>query len=381
MTAVSSTGAATGGAAEAERVAPGALGNLIGEILRRDGCSEAEADAVAGHLVDATATGHDSHGVIRTPRYHRWIGEGVMRPRTDPKVLLDTGPFVQLDGCFGVGQYLAGEGLKIALERCAGHGMALLAMRNAGHVGRLGAYAEAACARGFVSVQFVNVAGGRLVAPFGAAEKAVSTAPVAVGVPNGEGDDFLLDFSTAVVAEGKALVAAQGGRSLPPDALITGDGQRTSDPEALYGASIRTGMPDARAGQGALRAMGEHKGSGLALACELLAGALTGGGTSGPTAHPFGNGWLLLLVDPARLDNPLGFASEVSGFVDWVRGLKTDAEAERVLIPGDKERATRADRLARGLPVPAPVLKEILAVAGALSIPVTREDLTVQPVA
>ena len=375
MTVQSGSQAEAADPTKATRVAPAALRDLIAEILRRDGCSDGEATTVADHLVDATATGHDSHGVIRTPRYHAWIGDGTLRPRTAPEIKIDTGPLVQIDGCHGIGQWLAGEALTIALERCAAHGMALVAMRNAGHIGRLGAYAERACAHGFVSVQFVNVAGGRLVAPFGASEKALSTAPVAVGVPNGE-TDFILDFSTAVVAEGKALVAAQGGKALPPDALIRADGQRTSDPEALYGESIRTSVPDARAGTGALRAMGEHKGSGLALACELLAGALTGGGASGPDAHTFGNGWLLLLVDPARLDNPLGFGAEVSSFIDWVHGLRPDAETERVLVPGDKERATRAERMAEGLPVPVAVLDAILGVARDLSIPVDHAALT-----
>lgn len=377
MAAVTDAGAPAG-AAMAERVAPDALEALIAEIMRRDGCTDEEARAVASHLVDATATGHDSHGVIRTPRYHHWIGSGVLRPRTEPLVLLDTGPFLQLDGGFGMGQWLATRALDMALGRCAEHGMALLAMRNGGHIGRLGAYAETACARGIVSVQFVNVAGGRLVAPFGAAEKAISTAPMAVGVPNGEGDDFILDFSTAVVAEGKALVAAQGGKPLPEGAVIGPDGKRTSDPAVIYGDSIHTSVPDPRAGPGALRAMGEHKGSGLALACELLAGALTGGGTSGPAKHPFGNGWLLLLMDPARLDNPLGFAEEVAAFIGFVRGLKTDADTERVLIPGDKERAIRAERRANGLPLPPQVLREILAIADALSIAVTREDLAMR---
>ena len=370
--------AETGVRGDDERVAPDALRSLIGEIMRRDGCGDEEADAVAHHLVDATLTGHDSHGVIRTPRYHHWIASGVLKPGASVEVLLDTGPLLQLDGGSGMGQWVARQGLAMGLERCAAHGMALVAMRRGGHIGRLGAYAEEAGARGIVSIQFVNVAGGRLVAPFGAAQKALSTAPMAVGVPHGEGDDFILDFSTAVVAEGKALVAAQGGKALPEGALIGPDGRRTSDPAVLYGDTIGTSVPDPRAGAGALRAMGEHKGSGLALACEILAGALTGGGASGPAPHPFGNGWLLVLVDPARLDNPLGFGAEVADFIAWVRGLTPDAETGRVLIPGDKERASRAERLANGLPVPQPVLREILAVADALGIGVDRRDLLVR---
>jgi uncharacterized oxidoreductase len=361
----------------AGRVSPHALTALITAIMKADGCTDAEAAAVAGHLVDATATGHDSHGVIRTPRYHHWIATGTLKPNTHLTILADTGPLLQLDGGCGIGQWLAGEAVDMAIERARRHGLSLVAMRRAGHIGRLGAYAETACAAGLVSLQFANVAGSRLVAPFGAAERALSTAPVAIGVPNAGSDDFILDFSTAVVAEGKALVAAQGGKPLPADALVRPDGQRTADPATLYGDTITTAIPDAKGGTGAIRAMGEHKGSGLALACELLAGALTGNGTSAPHEYPFSNGWFAVFVDPARLDNPIGFPAEVAAFIDGVRGLRPDARTDEVLIPGDKERRTRAERMRNGLPLPEPVLKEILSVADTLSLGVTREDLLV----
>jgi uncharacterized oxidoreductase len=359
----------------AVRVSPEAIRRLIVAIMEKDGCSEAEAVAVADHLVDATATGHDSHGVIRVPRYHAWTVSGTMRPRTAPRVLVDAGSLIQLDGCGGVGQWLANEALAMGVERARALGLSLVALRRAGHIGRLGAYAEAAAREGLVSIQLVNATDARLVAPFGAAEKALSTAPVSVGVPNPDGGDFILDFATSVVAEGKVLVAAQGGKALPAESLIDSAGRRTADPEALYGDSIRTGLPDGRSGPGAIRAMGEHKGSGLALACELLAGALTGNGTSVPPDRGFGNGWLLVLVDPARLDNPYGFSAEVASFVDSVRGLRPDAVTERVIIPGDKERATRAERLRNGLPLPERVLNEILTVAGGLSLGATRAEL------
>lgn len=332
---------------------PGPLADLLAAILEADGCADEEARIVADHLVDASLRGHDSHGVIRILRYHQWLGTGRIKANRPLRVISDAGPLVHLDGQDGMGQRLAREATDLGIARAREHGLALIALRRAGHVGRLGAYAERACAAGLVSIQFANVAGSRLVAPFGSAGRAISTAPVAVGVPNGDGDDFILDFATSLVAEGKALVAGRGGKPLPGDALIGGDGKRTGDPRALYGDTLDGDVPDPRAGPGALRAMGEHKGSGLAMACELLAGALTGNGSNGPTDHPFGNGLLAIFVRPASLDDLGGFGREVADYVAFVRGLPPEAGADRVFAPGDPERERLAHRLAHGLPVPA----------------------------
>ncbi|MEX2519892.1 MAG: Ldh family oxidoreductase [Paracoccaceae bacterium] len=347
---------------------PEPLANLLAAILEIDGCAAPEARIVADHLVDASMRGHDSHGVIRLARYHHWLGTGQINANRELRVISDTGPLVHLDGQGGMGQRLAVEATEIGVARAKTHGLALVAMRRAGHVGRIGAYAEQACAAGLISIHFVNVAGSRLVAPFGSAGRAISTAPVTIGVPHGEGDDFILDFATSSVAEGKALVAGRGGKPLPADALIDGDGRRSSDPRALYGDTLDSEVPDPRGGAGALRTMGEHKGSGLALACELLAGALTGNGTNGPTDHPFGNGMLSIFVRPAALDDLGGFAREVADYVAYVRELPPEAGVDRVRTPGEPERERLAHRRAHGLPVPGPVVDGIAEIAARLGL-------------
>ena len=347
---------------------PARLSELLAAILQADGCNAGEARIVADHLVEASLRGHDSHGVIRILRYHQWLGTGRIKANMALKTISDTGSMVHLDGQDGMGQRLAVEATELAIARAKEHGLAMVALRRAGHVGRLGAYAEQACAAGLVSIHFVNVAGSRLVAPFGAAGRAISTAPIAIGVPHGDGDDFVLDFATSLVAEGKALVAGQGGKPLPVDALIGGDGQRTSDPHALYGETLDSRVPDPRAGHGALRTMGDHKGSGLALACELLAGAMTGNGTNGPTDHPFGNGMLSILIRPASLDDLGGFGREVSDYIAYVRDLPAEAGVDRVRIPGDPERERHAHRRQNGLPLPGPVAAGIAEIATQLGL-------------
>lgn len=363
----------------AVRLQPAATVALLRDILRADGCSQEEAAAVAHHLVDATLCGHDSHGVIRIVRYHEWLKNGTIHARTPLKVLTDAGPLLQLDGQSGMGQWLGREATLMGIERAQKSGTALITMRRAGHMGRLGAYAELACVAGVVSVQFANVAGSCLVAPFGAAERRISTAPIAIGVPNGGEDDFILDFATSLVAEGKALVAAKGGKPLPQSALVDEQGHLTADPYALYGESLKTPSPNPRVGAGALRTMGEHKGSGLALACELLAGALTGNGTNG-TPTPFGNGWFALFLDPARLGNG-AIAREIADYVAAVREAEPAVGIDRVRIPGDIERETRAERRAAGIPLSSEVVDAILSVAKELTLGVSCHDLLVNATA
>jgi len=178
--------------------------------------------------------------------------------------------------------------------------------------------------------------------------------------------------------EGKALVAGSGGKPLPDDALVDAEGRTTGDPRVLYGDSLDTPNPDPLVGPGALRAMGDHKGSGLALACELLAGALTGNGANGPGEKKFGNGLLSIILDPETFDDRGGFGREVADYLDFVHSSPPAAGVDKVLIPGDKERMLRAERTANGLPMPEPVLAGILAVADELGLGVGRDELVLR---
>ena len=324
------------------------LSALVTRIFAQEGASTEEAERIATNLVDTNLAGHDSHGVVRVPRYVQYARDGHVRYGGRAETITDTGALLLLDGGFGFGQSLGHEVVARGVARAREHGAAVVALRRAGHLGRIGAWAEAAAAAGIVSVHFVNVGRSALVAPFGGAERRMSTAPVCVGVPDGE-TPFVLDFATSRVAEGKALVALSGGSPVPDGALVDGEGHLTADPHALYGDVAPGTVPDPRGGPGALVAMGEHKGSGLALACELLAGALTGSGTTGPGEGAY-NGWLAVFLDPGRLDD--GWAGAVADYVDWVRAARPAAGHDHVLVPGDKERATRAERLRSGVPLP-----------------------------
>lgn len=357
------------------RIDPVILETAIKGILLADRCTADEAAEVARHLVEASLSGHDSHGVIRIIRYHGWLKDGTINAATPLNVLLDSGVMLHLDGNDGMGQWLAREATAMGIARAREQGIGFVALRRAGHLGRAGAYAEQACAAGLVSIHFVNVGGSLLVAPFGTARRCAGTNPIAIGIPDADGDDFILDFATSLVAEGKALVAGTGGKPLPADALSDAEGRPTGDPRVLYGNSLDTGQPDPHEGSGALRAMGDHKGSGLALACELLAGALTGNGTNGTGDRPFGNGMLSIFIDPVRFDDLGGFGAEISDYLAFVRSSPPAPGTEQVLAPGDKERATRTERSRNGLPMTPAILDGISAILGETGVGIGRDDL------
>jgi len=327
------------------------LQRLVRDIFTAADCPLAEAERIALYLVKANLAGHDSHGVVRVQRYIQMKAEGLIHGGREAKVVVSTPVLAVVDGQFGFGQTVAPRAVEIGVEKCKAMGLAAVALRNAGHIGRVADWAEMAAQQGLVSVHFVNAAGSVLVAPFGSVERRFSTAPYCVGVPVSGREPVVLDFATSLVAEGKVLVASQGGKPIPKDALIGPDGRPSDDAMLLYGDYRASGKRDIKQGQGALRTFGEHKGSGLALMCELLGGALTGNSCATP-GRPCANGMLSIYIDPQRLDPDGMFPPEVVRYVDFVKAAKPAPPASETLLPGEPEARTRAQRLAQGVPLP-----------------------------
>ena len=333
------------------RIAAPDLERCVGEIFAASSCASHEALRIARYLVRANLAGHDSHGVVRVARYLGLQRDGKLHPNKQPEVVLDTPALAVVDAHFGYGQTAAPFAVECGIAKCRASGLSAVALRNSGHVGRAADWAEMAAEAGLVSIHFVNAAGSVLVAPFGSTERRFSTAPFAVGVPLPGRSPILLDFATSVVAEGKVFVASQGGKPVPADSLIGPDGVKSGDPHVLYGDYGNDGKRDIRGGKGALRAFGEHKGSGLALACEVLAGALTGNGCASDK-RPFANGMLSIYIDPAKIDPEQFFPEEAAAYVAHVKAARTIEPGGETLIPGEPEERTRAQRLEEGIPLP-----------------------------
>jgi hydroxycarboxylate dehydrogenase B len=319
---------------------------------------------VAENLVMANLSGHDSHGVGMMPRYVEALLEGGLHANRKPEVKVDAGALLVLDGRAGYGQSIGREAISMAIARAKQHGTSITALGNSHHLGRIGHWAEMAVAEGLVSMHFVNVRSFVRVAPFGGADRRFGTNPVCIGIPLPGEAPFVLDMATSAVAQGKLRVAHNKRARIPAGWLIDDRGNPTDDPR--FGV-----VPPL----GAMLCFGEHKGYGLAVACELLGGALTGGGADAyenKTQRRVLNGMLSILIDPARLGTQEAFRKDAREFLAWLRASRPAPGGDRVRIAGEPERETRAQRLKQGIPVDDETWKEILAAGAKLKLPAEK---------
>jgi hydroxycarboxylate dehydrogenase B len=337
----------------------GELTNQCAAILRAGGSHEEEARRVAENLVLANLSGHDSHGVGMVPRYVESILEGGLQPNAHAKVNVDLNSLLALDGQRGYGQVVGEEAMELAMARAAQTGSCVMTLGNAHHLGRIGQFAEMAVAQGLVSIHFVNVLSRPTVAPWGGSDGRFGTNPCCIGIPLPGEEPFVLDFATSRVAQGKMRVAHNEGRTVDPGLLIDEHGQPTTNPGVVV-------VPQSNGLLGALLTFGEYKGYGLAVACELLGGALTGGGTwhkALTTSRAVYNGMLTIVIDPRKLGTQEAFAAESKAFVDWVRQSPVAQGHDAVMLAGAPERRARAQRLQGGISVDDTTWSEITAAA------------------
>ena len=340
------------------------LNDAVRLVVRGFGSSDDEVDAVAGNLIEANLRGHDSHGIGMLPRYAEAFLEGGLKPNAHVRTLLDAGALLRLDGQAGFGQTIGREAMALGIERAWASGSCIVALGNSHHLGRIGAWAEQAAAAGLVSIHFVNVIARGIVAPYGGADARFGTNPFCAGVPLSGRDPVILDFATSMIAQGKTRVALNKGEQVAPDCLIDDQGRPTREPRYSV-------IPPF----GALLTFGGHKGSGLAMMCELLGGALAAGMTqrdNDASQRRVLNGMLSVLIDPAALTDRAAFEAEALAFIDWVKASPAREGFGAVQMAGEPERASRARRSAEGVPVDGTTWQEILGAAQKLGVEAVR---------
>ncbi len=345
-------------------IAADALTRFAEAIIAGTGSQPAEAKEVAVHLVEANLKGHDSHGVGMIPSYVKNANAACCKPNQHVKLVSEIGPIAVFDGQMGYGQVIAREATEWAIAKAKSGGVGIFALRNTHHVARVGTYGELAAAAGWSRSisSMCMIAPGR-VAPFGG--MADASAPIRFASPsrrpieNGGKPPVVLDFATSRVAAGKLRVAMNEGKELPPGYLIDAEGNDATDPAVFYREN------------GAMLPFGEHKGSGLALACELLAGVLTGGGAMQANIPNNGikNGMFSIVLDPARFGDTGWMEREAATLIDWVKSSPPRPGVEEVMIAGEPERKSREKRLKSGIPVDANTWKELIEAAGQVGLP------------
>jgi LDH2 family malate/lactate/ureidoglycolate dehydrogenase len=335
---------------------PRVLHDFSSRLLQAVGTPLDSANQVIEMLLEGDRSGHASHGLIRLPQYIKAIGAGQINPEAKPTVVQRTPVTALVDGGGGFGQLTASFAVDCGLEIVAKHGLAAVATKGGFHIGRLGDYPERAAREGWIALAWANgIRTPPSVAPFGGAKAAHGTNPFAAAIPRSAGQDpIVVDFATSRLAEGKIRLRRNRGDTVPEGVLLDNQGEATTDPNALYEG-------------GALLTAGEHKGYGLSVVCDLLAGLLTGSGSPCMPDSIGGNPIMLILLDPACFRVPDDFLRDVDQFCEIVKSTPPAEGHGEVLMPGDPERAQRRKN-AKTIPLDESTWQLLVEVATAQSV-------------
>jgi len=348
------------------------LEKLSFTLLKGFGCDDNEAGIVADHLVKANLSGHDSHGIGMLPMYGKQVANGSLFPNQTPELFDPVGAITTVDARRGFGHHMTLLSLDHAMKTIPEHKVAILGMRNSGHVSRVGTYSEYCASKGYVSIHMVNVVGhAPIVAPFGSRESAISTNPISMSMAVGNQPSPMLDMATSTVAFGKARVAHNKGVEMPEGCLIDSEGVPTVNPS-----------PMVENREGSLTAFGEHKGSGLGLFVELFAGALVSRDTAASAEHMADgaiNALFSVILDPSAFDDVNAYESRTKEFCQFIKGMNTAKGTDEILLPGEPEIRARKERGANGIEVDDHTVRELFDIGAAFSLEESQLQSLMQP--
>lgn len=316
---------------------------LAQAAMKAIGFEAEEALATADHLVDAGLRGVTFGSLARVLAIAERL-DAVGGSRRPLAVQHETSVSALLDGGDHVGYFVAREATALAIQKAQQQGLALVGANNTYYTGLFSYYMEMATREGLVAMAAGN--GPAIVAPEGAAEARLGTNPIAFGFP-ADPDPVIWDIGTCAIMHGELLLHRRTGTELPEGVALDRDGRPTRNPVAAL--------------DGAIRAWGGHKGSGLAVAVQFL-GALCGGPViaSGMSEMAY----LVLVIDPKILLPAGGFAASAAELAERLRSARPLDPSRPVRMPFERSAAERRRRLAEGaIEVPDPVHKALRALA------------------
>ena len=305
----------------------------------------AEAEVVTRSMVDANRVGHDSHGVIHLPKYVRELEAGLIQPGAPTETLHESASIAVLDGNWGFGPVIATRAVELAIQKAKQTDVSSVAVSRCNEVGRLGGYVCLAADAEMIGLLVTNDhGGGTCVAPHGGIEGRLSTNPLACAVPIEGRDPIVLDMSTSVVASGKIRVKQHENEALPDGWLIDAEGASTTNPDDFYGTPPASLLPFG----GPVSA---HKGFGLSIIVDILAGALTGAGCSQSEDARVGNGLFVFVINVASFRGFPGFSAEIERFIGYLKSAKRTAGFDTIRVPGERGWQAQRKREQEGIPI------------------------------
>jgi LDH2 family malate/lactate/ureidoglycolate dehydrogenase len=317
---------------------------VITHVLAKLGANAQECAIQSDVLTEADLRGHHSHGLQRLPVLAARIRNGLIRVDVQPDYVWSADSVLSVDGKDGLGPFVAESALQQAKQAVAQRGIIAVAIRNSSHIGMIGYYCEKRAREGFVCLAMTE--SEALVHPHGGKKALVGTNPIAIGIPS-EPAPFVFDMATSTSAIGKIYASRHRGEPIPLGWAIDAEGIPTTDPDAALKGSL---TPAAGA-----------KGYGLGISIGILAGLLPGGeigrlvlGTL-DTESRCTKGDLFLLLNPGAFAGGPLLASHVASYLDELRHSPPQKGLQSVMVPGDRARQLREERLRSGIPLPREV--------------------------
>ena len=297
--------------------------DVLTKIFLKLGCSNEVSQDVSTHLSDANLCGMESHGIMRVLQYAEQFQSGYMNPKAKPKVFLDKKGIKRVSGNEGIGIPVMKIAYMAGVNDAKINGISALSIRDVGHTGRHGAFADFAAEKGILSI---CIGGGnrqtwRQVAPYGGTKALLPTNPWCIGVPGGKLGPVVLDFATSKIAGGWIYAAQSANALLPKDCIIDKFGKSTRKPEDYFNG-------------GAILPSGSQKGYGLALIGELIGEALLGPSTTEAN-------WLLVSIDTSKYRRSSEIYEASEDLLNEIRTSKPAKGFNKVEIPGERERLNR----------------------------------------
>ena len=333
------------------------LKEYIVEVFCALGAPRNEAEIAADVLVTADLMGIESHGVQRLRRYTTGIRIGSVKPRAVISIIRETPTVALIDGGASLGQVVAYRAMEIAIEKAENSGVAVVGVRNSHHFGIAGYYALQAVKRNMIGIVATN--SEALVSYTHTVGRNMGTNPIAIGFPTKIPPPILFDASTSIVPIGKIELYAKQGRRIPLGWALSPEGNPTDDPNDVLekkGSLLPLG--------GFGEEFGGHKGSGLALAIDILCGVLTGANYGTLVKHttarePANVGHFMIVIDINRILPTDLFLDRIEEYRRYIKNLKKISKDSEIWLPGEKAWLTMETRKRIGIPVHKNILKEI----------------------
>ena len=340
------------------------LREIIEALFVASGVPEKDAITFSRLSVGANLAGHDSHGVIQVPSYIDRIRRGHIDPKASYDVIKDTSTTTVVDGNWGIGYVVTERLMKTTIEKAKTQNIAAATVFRQSHVGRLGAYPLMAAAEDMIA--FITADSGRsakAVVPFGGRDKRLGTNPISFAIPSNLEGPYFLDMATSAVAAGKINLANARNEKVPLGWIVDGNGNQTTDPEALSngGAILPLGGPEG------------HKGYGLSSVVEIFSGLLTGLGFGHDPSGRHNDGCFMAVFNVAAFRELEDFKKEVTEFAMYLKSSEPAPGYKEVFYPGEIEHLREKELLKTGIPIEESTWASLMALVDQYGI---RESLS-----